>query len=164
MPNSLQPHGLQHVRLPCPSLYSRVHSNFMYIELVMASNESHLLFPLSLLSLILPSIKVFSNESALWIRRPECWSFTFSISHSNAYSKLISFRIDWLDLPVVEGILKIVHQHRSSSRRWVDLNPARNQNLCHQCQAWVNAACPLSPIADDPSVRQSPTSSPASCQ
>ena len=83
------------------------------IELVMPSNHLIPCFPLFLLSLIFPSIRVFSNESAL-IRWPKCWSFSFSISPSNEYSELISFRMDWLDLLAVQGTLKSLLQHHSS--------------------------------------------------
>ena len=69
---------------------------------------------LLILPSILPSIKVFSNESALRIRWPKSWSFSFSISPSNEYSGLISFRIDWLDLLAVQGTLKSLLQHHSS--------------------------------------------------
>ena len=87
---------------------------FMSIELVMPSN--HLIFcrPLLLLPLIFPSIRVFSNESVLHIRWPKYWSFSFSISFSNEYSGLISFRMDWLDLLAVQGTLKSLLQHHSS--------------------------------------------------
>ena len=74
----------------------------MSIELVMPSNHLILCCPLLLLPSIFPSIRVFSNESALHIRQPNYWSFSFSISASNEYSKLISFRIDWLDLLAVQ--------------------------------------------------------------
>ena len=70
--------------------------------------------PLLLLSPILPSIRVFSNESTLCMRRPKYWSFSFSISPSNQQPALISFRIDWLDLPAVKGTLKSLLQHHSS--------------------------------------------------
>ena len=65
-------------------------------------------------TLIFPSIRVFSNESVLWIRWPKYWSFSFSISPSNEYSELISFRIDWLDLLAVQGTLKSLLQQYSS--------------------------------------------------
>ena len=83
------------------------------IELVMASN--HLIFcrPVLLLS-IFPSIRVFSNESALHIRWPKYWSFSFNISPSNEHSGLISLRMDWLDLLAVQGTLKSLLQHHSS--------------------------------------------------
>ena len=89
---------------------------FMSIELVMPSN--HLIFchPL-LLPSIFPSIRVFYNESVLCIRWPNYWSFSFSISPSNEYSGLISFRIDWFDLLAVQGTLKSLFQHHSSKCR-----------------------------------------------
>ena len=76
------------------------------IKSVMPSNHLLLFCPLLLLPLILPSIRVFSNEPGLHIRRPKYWSFSFSISPSNEHSGLISFRIDWLDLLAVQGTLK----------------------------------------------------------
>ena len=79
----------------------------MSIELVMPSNHLILCHPLLLLSSIFLSIRVFSNELALGIRWPKYWSFSFSISPSNEYSGLISFRIDWLDLPAVQGTLRV---------------------------------------------------------
>ena len=86
----------------------------MLIESVMPSN--HLIFCCSFLLLpsIFPSIRVFSNESVLCIRWPKYWSFSFSISPSNEYSGLISFRIDWFDLLAVQGSLKSLLQHSSS--------------------------------------------------
>ena len=86
----------------------------MSVELVVLSN--HLIFcqPLFLLPSIFPSIKVFFNESALHTRWPKYWSFSFSISPSNEYSGLISFRIDWFDLLAVQGTLKSLLQHHSS--------------------------------------------------
>ena len=85
----------------------------MSIESVMASNRLILSRPL-LLPSIFPSIRVFSNESALRMRWPKYWSFSFSISPSNEYSGLISFTIDWLDLLAVQGTLKNLLQHHSS--------------------------------------------------
>ena len=84
------------------------------IELVMPSNHLILCCPLLLLPSIFPSIRVFSNESALCIRWPEYWSFNFSISPSNEYSELISVRMDWLDLLAVQKTLKSLLQHHSS--------------------------------------------------
>ena len=81
---------------------------------VMPSNHLILCCPLLFLHSIFPSITVFSNESALCIRWPKYWSFSFNISPSNEYSGLISFRIDWLDLPAVQGTLKSLLQHHSS--------------------------------------------------
>ena len=86
----------------------------MSIESVMASNHLILYCPLLLLLSIFPSIRVFSNESVLCIRWPKYWSFSFSISPSNEYSGLISFRMDWLDLLAVQGTLKSLLQHHSS--------------------------------------------------
>ena len=86
----------------------------MSIESVMTSNHLILYHPLLLLPSISPSIRVFSNESALLIRWPKGWSFSFSISPSTEYSGLISFRIDWFDLLVFEGTLKSLLQHHSS--------------------------------------------------
>ena len=80
----------------------------------MPSNHLILCHPLLLLPSIFPSIRVFSNESALHIRWPKYWRFSFSISASNEYSRLISFRIDWLDLLAVQGTLKSLLQHHSS--------------------------------------------------
>ena len=80
----------------------------------MPSNHFFFSCPLLLLPLIFPSIRVFSNESVLHIRWPKDWSFSFSISSSNKYSGLISFRIDWFDIPAVQGTLKSLLQHHSS--------------------------------------------------
>ena len=83
------------------------------IRLVMPSNHLILCCPLLLLPSIFPSIRVFSNESALPIRWPKYWSFSFSFSPSNEYSGLISLRIDWFDLLAVQGTLKSLLQHHS---------------------------------------------------
>ena len=80
----------------------------------MPSNHPILCHPTLLLASIFPSIRVFSNQSVLCIRWPEYWSFSFSISPSNEYSGLISFRMDWFDLPAVQGTLKSLLQHHSS--------------------------------------------------
>ena len=86
----------------------------MSIESVMPSNHLILCYPLLLLPSTFPSISVFSNESALRIRWPKYWSFSFNISLSKEHSGLISFRMDWLDLLAVQGILKSLLQHHSS--------------------------------------------------
>ena len=86
----------------------------MSIESVMPSNHFILCYPLLLLPPIFSSIRVFSSESVLHIRWPKYWSFSFSISPSNEYSGLISFRMDWLDLLAVQGTLKSLLQHHSS--------------------------------------------------
>ena len=92
-----------------------IHPKPMSIELVMPSNHLILYCPLFLLPSIFPSIRVFSNESALHIRWPRYWSFSFNISPSNEYPGLISFRMDWLDLLVVQGTLKSLLQHNSKA-------------------------------------------------
>ena len=86
----------------------------MSIELVMPSNYFILCRPLLLPPSLFSNIRVFSNESVLHIRWPKYWSFSFSISYSNEYSGLISFRMDWLDLLAVQGTLKSLLQHHSS--------------------------------------------------
>ena len=86
----------------------------MSIKSVMTSNHLNLCHPLLLPLSIFPSIRVFSNESALHIRWPKCWTFSFSISPSNEYSGLISIRMDWLHLLAVQGTLKSLLQHHSS--------------------------------------------------
>ena len=86
---------------------------FMSVELVIRSNHLILCYPLLLLPSIFPSIRVFYSESVLRIRWPKYWSFSFSISPSNEYSGLISFRSDWFDL-AVQGTLKSLLQHHSS--------------------------------------------------
>ena len=106
--DSLQPHRLQHTRLPCSFTISRSLLKLMSIESVIPSNHLILCRPLLLLLSVFPSIRVFSNESVLCIRWPNYWRFSFSISPSNEYSGLISFRMDWLDLLAVQGTLKIL--------------------------------------------------------
>ena len=110
MLNSLR---LQHAMLLCPSLSSGVCSNIS-IELVMPSNHLILCHPLLLMPSIFPSIRDFFNELAVCIRWPKYWSFSFSISPSNEYSGLISFRMDWFDLLAVQGTPKSLLQHHSS--------------------------------------------------
>ena len=113
MSNSLQPHEPQYARLPCPSPKPSPPKP-MSIELVMPSNHLILCRPLLLLPSIPPSIRVFSNESALRIRWPKYWSFSFNISPSHEHPGLISFRMDWLDHLAVQGALKSFVQHQSS--------------------------------------------------
>ena len=108
----LQPHGLQHARPPCLSPAPGVHSDSTSIELMMPTNHLILCHPLFLPPSIFPSIRVFSNESAHQVA--EYWSFSFSISPSNEYSVLISFRIDWFDLLAVQGTLRSLLQPHSS--------------------------------------------------
>ena len=108
MSDSLCPHGLQYSRLPCPSLsISQSLLKFMPIESVMPSKHLILYHPLILLPSIFPGIRGFSNDSVLCIRWPKYWSFSFSISPSNEYSGLISFRIDWLDFLQSRGLSRV---------------------------------------------------------
>ena len=111
--DSLQPHGLQYTRLPCPSLSPSL-LKLMSIESVMPSNPLILCHPHLLQPSIFPTSKVFSNESVLCIRYPKYWSFSFSISPSNEYSGLSSFKKDWFDLFAVQGTLKSLLQQHSS--------------------------------------------------
>ena len=112
MSDSLQPHELKRARLPCPSLSPWVRSNACPL-----SQWCYLTISLSaaLFSFCLQSFPASqsSNESALRIRWPEYWSFSFSISPSNEYSGIISFRIDWLELLAVQGILKSLLKHHN---------------------------------------------------
>ena len=104
--DSLWPHELQHARPPCPSPTPTVDSNSCPLSQwchPTISSRRLLLLPPS----IFPSIRVFSNESALRIRGPKYWSFSFSISLSNEYPGLISFRMDWLDLLAVKGLSRV---------------------------------------------------------
>ena len=111
--DSLQPHEPQHARPPCLSISnSRSLLKLMSVESGMPSNHLILCHPLLLLPSVFPSIRIFSNKSALHIRWPKYWSF--SISPSNEGSGLISFRIDWFDLLAVQGTLKSLLQHHSS--------------------------------------------------
>ena len=114
MPNSLQPPWTAAHQDSLPYTIFQSLFRLMCIELVMPSNHLILCCPLLLPPSIFPSIRVFSNELALCIWSPEYWNFSFSISPSNEYSVLISFRMDWLDLLAVQGTLKSLRQHRSS--------------------------------------------------
>ena len=102
MSDSLQPHGLQHARLPCPSPAPSVSSNYVH-QISDTIQPSHPLLSPSPPASIFPCFRVFLNESVLCIGWPKFWSFSFSISLSNEYSGLISFRIVWLDLLTVQG-------------------------------------------------------------
>ena len=114
MSDSLWPHRLQHARTSCPTHQLQSLLKLMSTESVMPSNHLILCCPLFFLPSIFPSIRVSSNESALCIRWPKYWSFSFSISPSNEYSRLISFKSDWLDLLAVQRTVKSLLQHRSS--------------------------------------------------
>ena len=119
MSDSVQPHGLQpihgicqaRVLAPSPTI-SQSLLKFMFIEFMMLSNHLILCHPVFTPSMF-PSLRVFSSQLALHIRRPKYWSFNFRISPSNDYSGLISFRIDYFDLLTVLGILKSFLQHHN---------------------------------------------------
>ena len=114
MSNSLWSHELQHTRLPCPLLLPGLCSNSCPLSQWCNRTVSPLCRPFVLLPSIFPSIRVFSNDSAICIRWTKYWSFSFSISPSNEYSGLISFSIDWFDLLVIQGTLKSLLQQHSS--------------------------------------------------
>ena len=126
--DSLWPHGLQHTRLPCSLLSSRVCSNSCPLSQWCHPTISSSVTPLLLLPSVFPSIRAFSNESALHIRWPKFYSFRFSISLSSEYSGLISFRIDWFDLLAVQGTLKSLLQHHNS----------KASILWHSASLWFN--------------------------
>ena len=112
----------------------------MSIELVMPSNHLILCHSLLLLPSILPSIRVFANDSVLWIRWTKYWSFSSSISPSSEYSELISYRMDWLDLLAVQGTLKRLLQHHSSKASILQLseNFLYSPNLTSTHDYWKN--------------------------
>ena len=134
--------SLSHVQLlptPCTSAHQASLSitnsqsllKLRSIESVMPSNHLILCHPLLLLPSIFPSIRVFSNDSALCIRWPKHWSFSFSNTPSNEYSGLTSFRMDWLDLLAVQGTLKSLLQHHSSKASVVRLSALFIIQLSH---------------------------------
>ena len=114
MSNSLQPHGLQHTRLPCPSPTLRAYSNSCPLSRRYHPTILSSIIPFCSCLQSFPASGSFFNESALHIRWPKYWSFSFNISPSNEHSGLISFRMDWLDLVPVQGTLKSLLQHHSS--------------------------------------------------
>ena len=114
MSDSLQPRELQHARPSCPSITPRVYPNSCPFQSVMPSHHLILCHPLLLLPPIPPSIRVFFNQSTLCMRWPKYWSFSLSISPSNEHPRLVSFRMDWLDLLAVQGTFKSLLQHHSS--------------------------------------------------
>ena len=110
----------------------------MFMELVMPFNHLILCSPLLLLPSIFPTIRVFSNESVLHIRWPKYWNFSFSISPSNEYSGLISFRMDWLDLLAVQGTLKSLLQHHSSKVSILQCSAFFILQFTSICDYWKN--------------------------
>ena len=130
MSNSLWPHALQHARLPGPLKTPRVHSDSCPPSWCCHPTISSC-HPLLLLPSILPSNRVFSRESVLCIKWPKYWSFSFSISPSNGYPGLISFRMNWLDLLAVQGTLKSLLQHHSSKASILWYSPFFIVQLSH---------------------------------
>ena len=140
-------------------------SSSMSIELVMPSNHLILCHPLLLLPAIFPSIRVFSNESALLIRWPQYWSFSFNMSLSNEYSRLISFRMDWLDLLAVQGTFKSLLQHHSSKALIIWCSAFSTVQLSHPYMTtgktitltrwWLRVRNPLGNSGDARSIPQS---------
>ena len=113
MSSSLRPHESQHARLPCPSPTPGIYSDSCPLSQWCHPTISSFDVPFLLLPSVFPSISLFSNESALRIRWPKYWSFSFSISPSNEQPGLIFFKMDWLDLLAVQGTLKSLLQHHS---------------------------------------------------
>ena len=123
--DSLWLHGLQHARLPCPSLTARAHSNSGPSH--QSSNHLILCRPLLLLPLIFPSMRVFSSESVLCIRWPKYWNF--SNSPSNNYSGLVSFRIDWFDLLGVQGTFRVFSSTTVQKHQFFSAQPSLWSNF-----------------------------------
>ena len=133
MSDSLLPHESQHARPPCPSPTPRVHPDSRPLSQVMPSSHLILCHPLLLLPPIPPSIRVFSNESTLRMRWPKYWSFSFSIIPSREIPGLISFRMDWLDLLEVQGILKSLLQNHSSKASILQCSAFFTVQFSHPC-------------------------------
>ena len=138
MSDSLRPHESQHIRPPCPSPTPGVYPNSCPFESVMPSNHLILCYPLLLLPSIFPSIRVFSNESALRFKWPKYWSFSFNISPSSEHSGLIFFRMDWLDLLAVQGTLKSILQHHSSKASILRCSAFFRPTLTSIRDSWKN--------------------------
>ena len=123
MSDSLRPHGLQYIRASLSITNSQSLLKLMSIGLVMPSNYLILCRPLLLLPSIIPNIRVFSNKSALRIRWPKYWSFSFSINPSNEYSGLIPFRMDWLALLLSKGLSSLL-QHTVQKHQFFSAQPS----------------------------------------
>ena len=126
MPASLWPHRLQHARIPCPPSLPTISCSLLKListESMVPSSHLILCRPLLLLPSIFPSIRVFSSESALRIRWPKDWHFSFSISPSTESSGLIAFRVDWFDLPTVQGTLKSLPSTTAQKHQFFGAQP-----------------------------------------
>ena len=131
MSDSLRPRESQHARPHCPTPTPGAYP-LMSIELVMLSNHLILCRPLLLLPSVFPNIRVFSNESALRIKCPKYWSFSFNISPSNEHPGLICFRMDWLDLLAVQGTLRVF------SNTTVKKHQVFSAQLSSQCNSHIH--------------------------
>ena len=141
MSSSFRPHGLQHQASLCFTI-SQCLLKFMSIELVMLSNHLILCHPLLLLPSVFPRIRAFSNNLALLIRCPKYWSFSFSISSSNEYSALISFRIGWSDLLAVQGTLQeLSPAPQFKSINYLAFNLLHGPTLTSVHDYWKNNSC-----------------------
>ena len=128
MSDSLQPHESQHARPPCPSPTPGVHSNSRPLSRCCHPAISSSVVPFSSCPQSLPASGSFSNESALHMKWPKYWSFSFSISPSNEHPGLTSFRMDCLDLLTVQGTLKSLLQHHSSKPSIFGAQPSSQSN------------------------------------
>ena len=132
MSDYLRPHEPQHARPPCPSPTARVHPNPCPLSRWCHPTISSSVVPFSSCPQSCPA-SVFSNESALCIRWPKYWSFSFNVSPSNEHPGLISFRMDWLDLLAVQGTLKSLLQHHSSKASVLRCSAFFIVQLSHSC-------------------------------
>ena len=150
MSHSLQPHGLPHARLPCPSLSPRVCSNSCALSQWCHSTISSCVIPFSCPQSF-PASKSFSNELALCFRCPKYWNF--SLSPSNQHSGLISFRIDWFDLLAVQGSLKSLLQYHSLFFliyfNWRLITLQYCSGFCHTL-TWISHGCTCVPHPEPP--------------
>ena len=137
MSNSLQPHGLQHTRLPCPSLSPRACSNSCPLSLWCHPNISSSVIP-SPSALNLSQHQCLFQWVTLCLRWPKYWSFSFSISPSNDYSGLISFTIDWFDHLAVQGTLKSLLQHHNSKASFLQCSAFFMVTLTSTHDYWKN--------------------------
>ena len=143
--DSSWPHGLQHARPPCPSPSPGVCSN-SWLNQWYHPTISSSVAPFSFCCLSFPASGSFSNESVLCIRWPKYWSFNFSVSPSNEFSGLISFKIDWFDHLAVQGILRSPLQHRNSFTiirefAFISIKLSRRNILCSnlgQTMGWLS--------------------------
>ena len=138
MSDSLWPHGLQRARLPCPSPTPRACSDSLFFKSVMSSNHLILCHPLVLLLPVFPSIRVFSNESVLCIRWPKYWRFSFSISPSNEYSRLIS--LGWTGLTSLQpkGLSRLFSNTTVQSIDSLALSFLYSPTLAYRHDYWRN--------------------------